>query len=356
MACDVASAILGRPAHAGTGSLHYAEALAWMKGEAAHTEFEHQLLVDLADLCRALGIEVFRMPWRECRRPTRQLDPFTFLFGDPDGAHEIFRHTPDTGDFGLISEPAQSPAGTDYETTFRRQIEHWEDDEARSSCNAVEVSLEHRMLHGRFGQEFFLVYNAGGIGVNYHNPEALMLVATNPDLVQRSIWLQARHAVADSLALARLGYPNVLVAGGDMAGNDGPFYSPAHFRAALLPPLKWAMAEMARIGGHYIFRTDGNMWPMADLLFGEAACPGYGEADRDCTMTLGKLRARFPRLVVWGNMSVSQLARQPLAWVKDEARRLVEESGGTAYFQGASNAIIKGTPIKNVEALFAART
>ena len=49
IACEVASRILGRPVHTGTGSLHYAETCALMQGEEAHREFESRLFEDLAE-------------------------------------------------------------------------------------------------------------------------------------------------------------------------------------------------------------------------------------------------------------------------------------------------------------------
>ncbi|MHB9023085.1 MAG: uroporphyrinogen decarboxylase family protein [Armatimonadota bacterium] len=140
-----------------------------------------------------------------------------------------------------------------------------------------------------------------------------------------------------------------------MAGNDGPFYSPAAFRQVLLPPLVWLMRELRDNGIHYVFRSDGNLWPVADMLFVEAGCPGYGEVDRDAGMSIGLLRERYSALVCWGNMSVNKLAVMPAEWVREESRRMIEESEGTGYFHGPSNAIMPGTPVENVIALFTER-
>jgi hypothetical protein len=67
------------------------------------------------------------------------------------------------------------------------------------------------------------------------------------------------------------------------------------------------------------------------------------------------VRCRFPRLVLWGNMSSSFVQNATAAEVREESRRIVAESGGTGYFQGCSNAIVKGTPPKNVEAMYSVR-
>ena len=354
MACDVASALLGRKAHAGTGSLHYAEACAWMKGDSAHAEFEEQLLIDLADLYRALDIDVYRMPWRERTRPARQLDPFTFVYGDPDGDHVVSQYSPDSGDFGAIR--SVHTGAVDFDAAYRRGVESREAEIAGGALEKVGLPDEQAMLCRRFGGEFFVVCNGGGLSAGW-GADSLMLLASDPDLVRRSVMIQAREAVAlaRALASAPVSCPPVFVAGGDLAGQAGPLYSPAAFRSVMLPALRHAMAEMRRIGAHYVFRSDGNLWPVADMLFGEAECPGYGEVDRDAGMTMGELRKRFPRLVVWGNMSVARLASLSEAQAREEARRIVDESGGTACFQGPSNAIVKGTPPRNVEALFAAR-
>ncbi|MHB9133214.1 MAG: uroporphyrinogen decarboxylase family protein [Armatimonadota bacterium] len=353
IACAVASELLGRPIHAGTGSLHYAEACAWMGGEAAHADFEEQLFADLADLYRALEIDVYRMPWRMTEKPALQVDAYTFVYGDPQGAYTAFRYNPESGDFGPV-ESVIPPSSLTYEDQVRAQVEAQEARLAAGELERTSVATEHRLICERFGSEFFVVCNGGGISVGY-GEESLMLMLTDPELMRRNIAIQARHAAAAGRVLAREGYPGVLIAGGDMAGNDGPFYSPASFRQVLLPPLVELMRELRACGVHYVFRSDGNLWPVAEMLFGEAGCPGFGEVDRDAGMSTGALRQRFPSLVLWGNMSVNKLAAMPASWVREEARRMIEESGGTGYFHGPSNAIMKGTPVENVLALFAER-
>jgi len=352
MSCEVASKILGRKVNAGTGSLLYAEARAWMKGDAAHSEFEHRLHEDLADLYRTLDIDVHRMPWRICEKPALQPDENTFVYGDPDGEHRVYKYVPESGDFGLVAAPG--PGHADYETRMLGQVEAQEAAVREGALEDIAVPDEHKLVCRRYGREFFVVCNGGAVCVGM-DTDSLMLLATNPELVRRKVMLQARGAVAMGRALKREGLPGVLVAGGDLAGNDGPFYSPESFRQVMLPALKYLAAQLAETGTHYIFRSDGNMWPVADMLFKEAGLPAFGEVDRDAGMTVGALRRRYPRLVCWGNMSVNQLARRSAQWVRDEARRIIDESGGTGYFHGPSNAVMRDVPVENVEAMFDVR-
>jgi uroporphyrinogen decarboxylase len=186
-------------------------------------------------------------------------------------------------------------------------------------------------------------------------PENLELMVTEPELARRWCWLQADFAIAVGRALVEAGCPPVVLGGGDLAGNLGPFYSPAMFRAVVLPGYVKALAELNRMGVHYVFRSDGNLWSLVDMLFGEAACPGYGETDRDASMTVAAVRARFPQLVIWGNVSSSLLARGTPAQVREQAEAALAESGGRGYFQGCSNALIQGTAVENVRAMFNVR-
>jgi uroporphyrinogen decarboxylase len=216
---------------------------------------------------------------------------------------------------------------------------------------AVGLDEDYKTVFEKYGGEFFVVCNGGGISTGI-TEDNLVMIAVEPDLVRRKVMLQAEHGRAFGRALAKSPYPLVLVGGGDLAGNNGPIYSPESFRQIMLPALKHMMEEFKNCGIHYVFRSDGNLWPIMDMLFKEAGCQGYGEADRACGMTVKALRARYPKLVIWGNFSSDQLLRQSASWIRDETQRIFAESGGTGYFNGASNAILKGTPVENVLALF----
>jgi hypothetical protein len=348
IACEVASRILGRKAYGGTGSLHYAEACAWTGGQAAHDEFEEALYRDLADLYRALDIDVFRMPWRMTAPPARRLDELSFLYGDPDGAHTVYKYSPATGDFGpIFSSTAQEP---DVEA-FEREVAGSEQAVAQGALDRLELPDEHVRICRRFGREFFVVFNGGGIGVGL-SAERLLLLGLAGDLMRRDLMVQARHGAAMGALLARSAYPRVMIGGLDLAGNAGPMYSPATFRHVTLPACRWLMERLRPLGVHYVFRSDGVLWPISDMLFVEAGIDGYGEVDREVGMTVAAVRKRYPRLVLWGNFSSSFLARATPGEVRDEARRIVDESGPTGYFHGCSNAILQGTPAENVLAMF----
>ncbi len=349
ISCGVASAVLGRPVHTGTGSLHYAEVAAWADGAAAHAEFEAHLTEDLVAVHRALDLDVLRMPWRMNARPDARLDRYTFRFGPEAGEHTLWQYQPVTADF---SASFQSPPADPPETRLRREIARLE---AVDQMAAARAEIAPTVgLWRKFGDEFLVVGATAHIGLGLA-PENLELMVEDPELVCRWCLLQADFAIAVGRALVEAGCPRVIFGGGDLAGNIGPFYSPAMFRAVVLPGYVKALAELNRLGVHYFFRSDGNLWSLADMLFGEAACPGYGETDRDASMTVAAVRERFPQLVIWGNVSSSLLARGTPVQVREQAQAALAESGGRGYFQGCSNALIQGTAVENIRAMFNVR-
>ena len=347
ISCDVSSALLGRPVHTGTGSLRFAEVAAWADGEAAHAEFEERMIEALVEVYRILDIDVLRMPWRMNQRPDARLDELTFRFGPESGEHTIWRYEPATADFSPIYE---SPRTASPEVRLQQEVERMEEAMADPMVAARNHVAPIADLWRRHGHEFFVCGAGAGIGVGL-DPEAFELLVTEPELIRRKMLLQADLAIAVGRALIEAGCPPVMMGGGDLAGTNGPFYSPAMFRDLVLPGYIKALTELNRIGVHYAFRSDGNLWPLMDMLFGEAACPGYGETDRDATMTVGAVRARFPGLVIWGNASSSLLAQGTVTQVRAEAQAALREANGRGYFQGCSNAIVQGTPLENVHAL-----
>ncbi|HNC22751.1 MAG TPA: uroporphyrinogen decarboxylase family protein [Opitutaceae bacterium] len=350
MACGVASQLLGRPAVTGTGSVRYAEVAAWADGEAAHAEFEERLLADLADLQRLLDIEFMRMPWRMNERPDARLDEFTFRFGPEDGEHSIWQYHPATADFSAVRQVRLiSP-----EERLRNEVIAMEKIAADPMPAARAAIASAVDLHRRFGREFYVCSAGAGIGVGFE-PDELETLVTAPGWVKTKTLLQAEFAIAIGRAVLEAGLPPVMAGGGDLAGTAGPIYSPAMFRALVLPAYVRAVGELNRMGIHYYFRSDGNLGPLLDMLFGEAACPGYGETDRDAAMTVAAVRAKFPRVVIYGNVSSQLLMHGSVEEVRQQARATIEEAGHRGYFQGCSNAVVLGTSPEKVRVMYGER-
>lgn len=348
IACDVSSAILGRPVHTGYHSLSFAECRAWVNGEAAHAEFEQKLFEDLIAIHRELKWDVIRLPLRNLggRRPSRQLDEYTFVFEHPGGTHEVWQWDPKA--LWLVEIENTKPPVTvaDWPARARRlQADLPQRLALIREKNAADEIAFRNMAAGQFA------YAARGGGIAVGVDEAsLMASLLEPGAVADILDCQLELSLAALDVLAANGF-RIAAGGGDMADKNGPMYSPEIFRELMLPRVKKLAAHCRKLNLHYIWRTDGNLWKVTDMLFKEAGFADYGEVDRDAGMEVGKLHARYPDLNIFGNVSSDVLLRQSAGQVRDYCARVLAESAGRRYVHGPGNAILPGTSAENVRAM-----
>ena len=350
IACDVARQILDREAHTGSPSLAYASAKAWLQGEQAYDEFQDSVTEDLIDLNRALGIEVIRYGLRGGLKPTRQIGEHTFLCGDPDGVHQVWRWDPKVMNLCRTKSTAPVVQPEDWPAQVEKRTRGVEDAVAaiRETCGRWEAELQERL-----GDEMLVIAAAGGFSLGVDEP-SLMACVLEPGAVGDLLDCQLELNIARAETLAGRGLM-VQYGGGDMADKNGPLYSPSVFRELILPRLTKFIARCRELGVHHFWRTDGRLWPVTDMIFVEAGVPGYGEVDFDAGMDAATIRERYPELVIWGNISGDRLRRGSRSEVHDHCLAVLEGSGGRAYFHGCSNTVLPGTPVENVLAMMQTR-
>jgi hypothetical protein len=191
---------------------------------------------------------------------------------------------------------------------------------------------------------------AGSVGIPY---EQRWLEATvlQPDLVRRHLAIQVERAARDIPFLASYGF-RYFFAGIDFAGNDGPMYSPRMFAELFLPALRQISDLCHQVDGYHLFASDGDIWPVADALFGSSGIDGYYEIDRRAGMDLRRLRKRFPDLVLIGNISSHTVHLGSKEEVVAEAVSCLKEAKRSlGIIVGASNYFVPHTPVENVLAL-----
>jgi uroporphyrinogen decarboxylase len=156
----------------------------------------------------------------------------------------------------------------------------------------------------------------------------------------------------DLPALKEIGV-DFLQAGGDLASNAGPMYSPEVFHELMLPRLK-RITEAARAAGiFYVFRSDGLLWPIGEDLFAASGVDGYGEIDIAAGMDPLLVRERYPRLVLLGAVECGELLTNGSSEaVYREARRQVEGlKPGGRHILGSSNSVNFMVPPENYRAM-----
>ncbi len=346
---SVASALLGRPAYANCMGLGRDAAEAWLRGQQAHDDFVAKLVADWTALADLLDADAIVGPSGGAR-PTRKLDEHNYLYGDPDGRWQICRFAPETETFG--------PVKGNYRP---RTLEELEADivaaEAALDKAAPPTPEAYPVL------AMIIEHNAHKraivTGVNIAIPMAetwMIAVALRPDLIDRHLALTVEQARRTAPLFKAMGV-DVIFGGGDLADKNGCIYGPQVFHDHLLPHLQQFVKIFHDQGLPYVFRTDGNLWSIADDLFGASGVDGYGEIDQEAGMDLGQMRERFPQLTMWGGVACGPTLRNATPQqVKAEALRSIEgASSGGGLILGSSNTIMHGTPPENVWALLEAR-
>lgn len=344
----VASEVLGREAYVGGGMQQYRESCALWNGPDAHAEFVARTNADAVAFAEALDLDFVRPEyWRMNRKPTRRIDEFTFLYGDPDGEFEVWRFHPETELFSCIDRtPHPEPTMADLEAQVARMEEgvagyHPAPSDFASLAYAIEAVGGRRAVAGV----------GPYICVDYRTPRWLEAVALRPDLVSRYLAVQAEEGCRIADAMNEMGL-HYLRGGGDFASRPGPFYSPKAFHDLMLPQLQKVSAHCNALGSYFMFASDGNLWPVADDLFGRSGVHAYHEIETVAGMDLRRLRETFPRLTLFGGINSATLHRGAPDDVRAEVRdalAVAHELGGIVV--GCSNMIVPGTPPENFEAM-----
>ncbi|MGQ9515119.1 MAG: uroporphyrinogen decarboxylase family protein [Thermoproteota archaeon] len=344
----VASYVLGREAYVGGGIQQWREAISLLDGREAHERFIEKSRKDAIELALKTEQDIVRFEyWRMNEKPCKKIDDLTLMFGDPDKSWEIRQLNLQTELFQIVAKSSMK------EETFEDLEESVSDQEdSLKDFHPTRDDFEDvKAIAEQIGEEYALRVDGGSINIPYDSRTWLSAVVARPDLVSRLLDVQTEKAVRCMKPLSEVG-AKLVFGGGDMASNDGPFYSPRSFHKLVLPRIRRIAEACHKYGMYYLFASDGNLWPIADDLFGRSGVDGYYEIDRRAGMDLGELRVRYPNLICIGNISSYILHRGSVEDAIVETKSCIEEakrSGGIIV--GVSNMITSETPKENVYAM-----
>ena len=323
------------------------------EGGGAHDQFVEQSFRDAIEVAKVLGNDVIRPSyWRYNRMPTEKLDDNTFLFAEgPEEDWMVLHFDPPSEQCHVARQhPEAKLTFDDIEEQIcasETGVEDYQPAEARYDFELRAMEM--------LGEEYLIRVGAGGCGIPTRNTdiwfEAMLL---RPDLIGRYLDVQVERARREMPFLKELGF-ELFWGGSDFASYEGPMYSPKVFDDLMLPRVTEIAAIAEACGGYYLFASDGDLWPVADSLFGASGVHGYFEIDRRAGMDMGRLRQQFPDLVLVGNINSHTMHLGSREDVVEETLTCLEEakrSGGIIV--GISNYFVPGTPIENVEAMLEA--
>jgi len=340
IAANIASEILGRRATGGGGI--GGREITEMLHRGERDILVQRLCLDTVELHTKLNLDIIRPPLAPARDagPERKLDEDTYYYEDKETENwTIRRYNP------------QSKMLMTIDSSVRREglpaMERLVDQMERESPKPEECMFETLdYVVEKVGNERFIA-GVGGIAIPL-DPPWLIAAITRPDLVCRYLDTQLDHT-EELIKAQKMHGVDFILGGADLADNHGPLYSPKIFRKIVLPRLKALISYCHELGLLYIYRTDGNTWPIAKELFVESGADGYGEIDAQAGMNIAEIKERLPHLVLWGNVDCAKtLPFGPKEKIIAETRRCIEEGGpGGGYILGSSNTIHPNVPAAN---------
>lgn len=346
VASNVASEILGRYAYTGGGGIGWRD-VAEMVWRGKRDLLVQRLCRDLVELHVKLDLDIVRaplVPERGASGPARKIDDYTYYYEDRESGNWVVnRYCPRSKVFMVVD----SSVRREGLAAIQRLVDAMELKPPDFDESIFDV-LDH--VVEALGDEKFIAGH-GGLSVPME-PSWLKVFIEKPSLIARYLDLQLGR-VMKLIELQKKHKVDFILGGGDLADSHGPAYSPRLFRSVVLPRLKKLTSFCHKLGLPYIYRTDGNTWPIARELFLESGVDGYGEIDAQAGMDLGELKERFPSLVLWGNVDCAKTLVFGSRWdVEAEAKRCIEKGApGGGYIFGSSNTIHPGVATENFLAM-----
>ncbi len=342
--CSVASEILGRKAYTGSSDLSYHVCLAKLRGAAAVEELRAQVFDDLVAVTRKLELDILLVNDSVGRvgvaQAIEQLDEYSFRLSDGEN-WSVCKFDPASHQFGTVRASWREPELEEVVTIMQNRI-------AQGPTRREELPYHYQRAIAECAGEFVIAgcsfmsipMKPGWLEASLLEPE---LTADYLDLIVEEniayMELQRQHGIW------------LFNGGGDFAYNTGPIYSPKFFGEVMAPRWKKMFDWCREHDAIYVFRSDGNLWPVADSLFGQARPQAYYEVDHDAGMTFDRLREAFPELVLVGNVSCDTLQRGTAEEVRKMTRYCLDSAAPRVIIASA-NSLLHGTPLENIYAMY----
>ncbi|MHB1356487.1 MAG: uroporphyrinogen decarboxylase family protein [Anaerolineae bacterium] len=218
---------------------------------------------------------------------------------------------------------------------------------------------QHSMyFQGLFGDDTVQIVESGAGLTEMYSPMGwetfAYLLVDEPELMEA--WLESRNQ-AELRRVACIADPELIpiaLTYDDIAYKTSTHVSPAWLRKYWLPRLKKLNAAWHERGTRCIFHSDGNLWGVLDDLIA-AGIDGINPIEVQAGMTVGALRAKYPKLILTGGIDVSELL--PFGTpeqVHAAALDNINATDGLGYFLGSSTELHWEIPTCNIMAMFEA--
>jgi uroporphyrinogen decarboxylase len=138
--------------------------------------------------------------------------------------------------------------------------------------------------------------------------------------------------------------------GEDLAGNNGPLFSPKDYMHYYAPRFRKLAEAAHRRGMFYLRHTDGNIMRFADEFLLRSGFDGYQSIDPQAGMDLALIKKNYgDKVLLMGNVDCGHVlhlgTREDV--IADTKRVIREASPGGGHILSSSNTIHSSVPYAN---------
>jgi hypothetical protein len=174
------------------------------------------------------------------------------------------------------------------------------------------------------------------------------------EFVKRLLAAATNRAIEVALTLIDAGV-NAIVMDTDYCHQTGPWISPAHFDEIVFPLLQKQVDAIHSAGAYVIKHTDGNTWPILDMLV-SAGIDGLHGIQPSAGMDLAALKEKCgSKVTLLGAVEGSYLINSQPDEIRQLVQRQIMSAGkGGGYVLTSSNSVQLGVPPENYLAMLEA--
>lgn len=177
-----------------------------------------------------------------------------------------------------------------------------------------------------------------------------------PELVERLVECTTAYSAAISRIYAENDTPPLQFMGEDIAGSNGPIFSPALIEQLGLERWKEIAAPIRERGGKFIFHTDGRYGPLLDLILGKEKfhSESLNPIERTGCNDIFEIHEAWPETFLFGNVCCEETLPFGNRYdVEDETLELIEKIGPSKrIFIGSSSEVHEAVPLLNIEVMY----
>jgi uroporphyrinogen decarboxylase len=336
-----AAHVLGRPNLCGFGGRVRGMLQNQALMEGTFVEYHRLRVQDEIALWQALDLDVYCQAAPIPREPVvpEQIDDITWRFTDAGtGQWTVTRYASDSEMYDFVDSSLRQGGLlelarlTEALEAEQPQLDAWD-------FGSVDCVLE------ALGRDRFVLGHADvELGNTMDWAETFLIgLVKAPDLIHRYLDARLKRTLLHTQAMLERGVDGMW-GGHDWASNQGPIFSPRHFRQFVFPRLKQIVDLCHRYGVPYIKHTDGNVNSLLNDLVA-AGVDAFQAIEPRAGMDIAQLKRDYGgRLVLIGNVDCSTvLVDGPEEAVRVQTEAVIRAAApGGGFILSSSNSIHPG--------------